>query len=104
MEALASAGIIKLIGYSNARRSCREYVVSQRFFRKLFCTDSEAYLSCKDCYRYLTDIFSKRKRYSFDELIEIAIGHGQRAKHEKSKRDIPNAAFRKLIVGGLEQF
>lgn len=99
MEALASAGIIKLTGYSNAQRSCREYAISQRFLRKLFGNDREAYLSRQDRYHYLTDIFAKRKSYSFDELIGIAIDRGQRAKHEQSKRDIPNAAFRELVVG-----
>lgn len=99
MEALKNAGIIKLTGYSNAQRSCREYAISKRFLRKLFGTDREAYLSRKDRYHYLTDIFSKRKSYSFDELIGIAIDRGQRAKHEQSKRDIPNAAFRELVVG-----
>ncbi|WKZ93959.1 hypothetical protein P0E69_08830 [Chimaeribacter arupi] len=99
MEALASAGIIKLTGYSNAQRSCREYAVSKRFLRKLFGTDREAYLSRKDRYHYLTDIFSKRKSYSFDELIGMAIDRGQNAKHKQSKRDIPNDAFRELVVG-----
>ncbi|EPN1628667.1 hypothetical protein ACTV17_002374 [Cronobacter turicensis] len=98
MEALASAGIIKLTGYSNAQRSCREYAISQRFLRKLFGNDREAYLSRQDRYHYLTDIFTKRKSYSFDELIGIAIDRGQNAKHQQSKRDIPNAAFRELIV------
>jgi len=99
MEALASAGIIKLTGYSNARRSCREYAVSQRFLRKLFGNNREAYLNRQDRYHYLTDIFTKRKSYSFDELIGIAIDRGQRAKHNQSKRDIPNVAFRERVVG-----
>ncbi len=99
MEALASAGIIKLTGYSNARRSCREYAISQRFLRKLFGNNREAYLSRQDRYHYLTDIFTKRKSYSFDELIGIAIDRGQRAKHKQSKRDIPNVAFRERVVG-----
>ncbi|MEN4880435.1 hypothetical protein ABEI17_06875 [Pantoea agglomerans] len=99
MEALASAGIIKLTGYSNARRSCREYAISQRFLRKLFGNNHEAYLSRQDRYHYLTDIFTKRKSYSFDELIGIAIDRGQRAKHKQSKRDIPNVAFRERVVG-----
>ncbi len=99
MEALASAGIIKLTGYSNAQSSCREYAVSQRFLRKLFGNDRHAYLSRQDRYHYLTDIFTKRKSYSFDELIGIAIDRGQHAKHEQSKRDIPNATFRELVVG-----
>ncbi|MDC7861284.1 hypothetical protein [Pantoea ananatis] len=99
MEALASAGIIKLTGYSNARRSCREYAISQRFLRKLFGSNREAYLSRQDRYHYLTDIFTKRKSYSFDELIGIAIDRGQRAKHKQSKRDIPNVAFRERVVG-----
>lgn len=99
MEVLASTGIIKLTGYSNAQSSCREYAVSQLFLRKLFGNDREAYLSRQDRYHYLTDIFTKRKSYSFDELIGIAIDRGQRAKHEQSKRDIPNAAFRELVVG-----
>ncbi|EIB99073.1 hypothetical protein [Pantoea sp. Sc1] len=98
MEALASAGIIKLTGYSNARRSCREYSISQRFLRKLFGNNREAYLSRQDRYHYLTDIFTKRKSYSFDELIGIAIDRGQRAKHKQSKRDIPNVAFRERVV------
>lgn len=98
MEALASAGIIKLTGYSNARRSCREYAVSQRFLRKLFGNDREAYLSRQDRYHYLTDIFTKRKSYSLDELIGIAIERGQHAKHKQSKRDIPNVAFRERVV------
>ncbi|HFT5242311.1 TPA: hypothetical protein ACGTP8_003130 [Yersinia enterocolitica] len=98
MEALANAGIIKLTGYSNTQSSCREYAVSQRFLRKLFGTDREAYLSRKDRYHYLTDIFTKRKSYSFDDLIGIAIDRGQHAKHKQSKRDIPNAAFRELVV------
>ncbi|EHR5265100.1 hypothetical protein KUL38_000951 [Salmonella enterica] len=98
MEALASAGIIKLTGYSNAQSSCREYAVSQRFLRKLFGNDREAYLSRKDRYHYLTDIFTKRKSYSFDELIGVAIDRGQNAKHQQSKREIPNAAFRELVV------
>jgi len=100
MEALASAGIIKLTGYSNARRSCREYAISQRFLRKLFGNNREAYLSRQDRYHYLTDIFTKRKSYSLDELIGIAIERGQHAKHKQSKRDIPNAAFRELVAGG----
>ncbi|TSH83697.1 hypothetical protein [Pantoea sp. paga] len=99
MEALASAGIIKLTGYSNARRSCREYAISQRFLRKLFGNNREAYLSRQDRYHYLTDIFTKRKSYLFDELIGIAIDRGQRAKHKQSKRDIPNVAFRERVVG-----
>lgn len=99
MEALASAGIIKLTGYSNTRRSCREYAVSQRFLHKLFGNEREAYLSRKDRYHYLTDIFTKRKSYSFDDLIGIAIERGQRHKHKQSKRDIPNAAFRERVVG-----
>jgi len=99
MEALASAGIIKLTGYSNARRSCREYAISQCFLRKLFGKNREAYLSRQDRYHYLTDIFTKRKSYSFDELIGIAIDRGQRAKHKQSKRDIPNVAFRERVVG-----
>lgn len=70
MEALKNAGIIKLTGYSNAQSSCREYAVSQRFLRKLFGNDREAYLSRKDRYHYLSDIFTKRKSYSFDEMIE----------------------------------
>ncbi|KMK82617.1 hypothetical protein [Pectobacterium brasiliense] len=98
MEALEKAGIIKLTGYSNARRSCREYAVSKRFLRKLFGTDREAYLSRKDRYHYLTDIFTKRKSYSFDELIGVAIDRGQNAKHKQSKRDIPNTAFRELVM------
>lgn len=98
MEALAIAGIIKLTGYSNAQSSCREYAVSQRFLRKLFGNDREAYLSRQDRYHYLTDIFTKRKSYSFDELIGVAIDRGQHAKHKQSKRDIPNAAFRELVV------
>lgn len=98
MEALASAGIIKLTGYSNARRSCREYAVSQRVLRKLFGNNREAYLSRKDRYHYLTDIFNKRKSYSLDELIGIAIERGQHAKHKQSKRDIPNVAFRERVV------
>ncbi|QHB31961.1 hypothetical protein F0T03_07190 [Yersinia canariae] len=99
MEALANAGIIKLTGYSNTQSSCREYAVSQRFLRKLFGTDREAYLSRKDRYHYLTDIFTKRKSYSFDDLIGVAIDRGQHAKHKQSKRDIPNPAFRELVVG-----
>ncbi|MGX9277822.1 hypothetical protein ACWXWL_08780 [Pantoea ananatis] len=99
MEALKNAGIIKLTGYSNTRRSCREYAVSQRFLRKLFGNDREAYLSRQDRYHYLTDIFTKRKSYSLDELIGIAIERGQHAKHKQSKRDIPNAAFRELVAG-----
>ncbi|HCA5753293.1 TPA: hypothetical protein MXV13_004072 [Enterobacter hormaechei] len=98
MEALKNAGIIKLTGYSNAQSSCREYAVSQRFLRKLFGNDREAYLSRKDRYHYLTDIFTKRKSYSFDELIGVAIDRGQNAKHQQSKRDIPNVAFRELVV------
>ncbi|WP_338526968.1 hypothetical protein VRC35_04910 [Erwinia aphidicola] len=98
MEALEKAGIIKLTGYSNAKSSCREYAVSQRFLRKLFGNDREAYLSRKDRYHYLTDIFTKRKSYSLDELIGIAIERGQHAKHKQSKRDIPNVAFRELVV------
>ncbi|MEW5562934.1 hypothetical protein AB1287_22310, partial [Enterobacter asburiae] len=65
---------------------------------KLFGNDREAYLSRKDRYHYLTDIFTKRKSYSFDKLIGIAIDRGQHAKHEQSKRDIPNAAFRERVV------
>lgn len=99
MEALANAGIIKLTGYSNAQRSCREYAISQRFLRKLFGNNREAYLSRQDRYHYLTDIFTKRKSYSLDELIGIAIDRGQRAKHKQSKRDIPNVAFRERVVG-----
>lgn len=98
MEALEKAEIIKLTGYSNAKRSCREYAVSQPFLRKLFGNDREAYLSRKDRYHYLTDIFTKRKSYSFDELIGVAIDRGQHAKHKQSKRDIPNKAFRELVV------
>lgn len=90
MEALKNAGIIKLTGYSNAQSSCREYAVSQRFLRKLFGNDREAYLSRKDRYHYLSDIFTKRKSYSFDEMIGVAIDRGQNAKHQQSKRDIPN--------------
>lgn len=99
MEALASAGIIKLTCYSNTNHLCREYAVSQRFLHKWFGNDREEYLSRKDRYCYLTDIFTKRKSYSFDELIGIAIDRGQYAKHKQSKRDIPNAAFRELVVG-----
>jgi len=105
MEALEKAGIIKLTGYSNAKSSCREYAISQRVLRKLFGNDREAYLSRKDRYRYLTDIFTKRKSYSFDEIIGVAIDRGQHAKHKQSKRDIPNNAFRELVVdvlGNLE--
>ncbi|EFE0693232.1 TPA: hypothetical protein ACQ72S_004417 [Escherichia coli] len=98
MEALASAGIIKLTGYSNTNHLCREYAVSQRVLRKLFGNDCEAYLSRQDRYHYLTDIFTKRKSYSFDDLIGVAIDRGQNAKHYQSKRDIPNAAFRELVV------
>ncbi|EPD7282341.1 TPA: hypothetical protein ACG31R_004665 [Escherichia coli] len=98
IEALASVGIIKLTGYSSVQHSCREYAVSQRFLRKLFGTDREAYLCRKDRYHYLTDIFTKRKSYSFDELIGVAIDRGQNAKHQQSKRDIPNTAFRELVV------
>ena len=98
MEALATAGIIKLTGYSNTNHLCREYAVSQRFLRKLFGNDREAYLSRQDRYHYLTDIFTKRKSYSFDDLIGVAIDRGQNAKHQQSKRDIPNAAFRELVV------
>lgn len=98
MEALKNAGIIKLTGYSNAQSSCREYAVSQRFLRKLFGNDREAYLSRKDRYHYLSDIFTKRKSYSFDEMIGVAIDRGQNAKHQQSKRDIPNVAFRELVV------
>ncbi|WP_455915255.1 hypothetical protein [Pantoea agglomerans] len=98
MEALATAGIIKLTGYSNTNHLCREYAVSQRVLRKLFGNDREAYLSRKDRYHYLTDIFTKRKSYSFDDLIGVAIDRGQHAKHKQSKRDIPNAAFRELVV------
>ncbi|EAA2595286.1 hypothetical protein DNM18_18120 [Salmonella enterica subsp. enterica] len=65
---------------------------------KLFGNDREEYLSRKDRYHYLTDIFYKRKSYSFDELIGVAIDCGQNAKHKQSKRDIPNAAFRELVV------
>ncbi|WP_440483835.1 hypothetical protein, partial [Serratia bockelmannii] len=72
--------------------------VSQRVLRKLFGNDREAYLSRKDRYHYLTDIFTKRKSYSFDELIGVAIDRGQNAKHQQSKRDIPNVAFRELVV------
>lgn len=99
MEALASAGIIKLTGYSNAKSSCREYAVSQSFLRKLFGYDREAYLSRKDRYHYLTDIFTKRKSHSFDEMIGVAIERGQHHKNKQSKREIPNAAFRELVVG-----
>ncbi|EDT2310592.1 hypothetical protein QTO19_14340 [Serratia marcescens] len=98
MEALASAGIIKLTGYSNTNHLCREYAVSQRVLRKLFGNDREAYLSRQERYHYLTDIFTKRKSYSFDELIGVAIDRGQNAKHQQSKRDIPNAGFRELVV------
>lgn len=98
MEALKTAGLIKLTGYSNAQSSCREYAVSQRFLHKLFGNDREAYLSRQDRYHYLTDIFTKRKSHSFDELIEVAIDRGQHAKHKQSKRDIPSAAFRELVV------
>lgn len=99
MEALKNAGIIKLTGYSNAQSSCREYAISQRFLRKLFGNNREAYLSRQDRYHYLTDIFTKRKSYSFDDLIGVAIDRGQRAKHHQSKRDIPNATFRGRVVG-----
>ncbi|MDP9705595.1 MULTISPECIES: hypothetical protein [Rahnella] len=99
MEALVRAGIIKLTGYSNAKSSCREYAVSQRFLRKLFGNNREAYLSRKDRYHYLTDIFTKRKSYSFDDLIGVAIERGQHHKNKQSKREIPNAAFRELVVG-----
>ncbi|MCD2358074.1 hypothetical protein LQK91_16815 [Pantoea sp. MHSD4] len=99
MEALKNAGIIKLTGYSNAQSSCREYAISQRFLRKLFGNNREAYLSRQDRYHYLTDIFTKRKSYSFDDLIGVAIDRGQRAKHHQSKRDIPNATFRERVVG-----
>lgn len=99
MEALEKAGIIKLTGYSNAQSSCREYAVSQRFLRKLFGNDREVYLSRQDRYHYLTDIFTKRKSYSFDDLIGVAINRGQNAKHQQSKRDIPNAAFRERVTG-----
>lgn len=71
MEALASAGIIKLTGYSNTNHLCREYAVSQRVLRKLFGNDRETYLSRKNRYHYLTDIFTKRKSYSFDDLIGL---------------------------------
>ncbi|ECD9502195.1 hypothetical protein FNO08_14345 [Salmonella enterica subsp. diarizonae] len=98
MEALATAGIIKLTGYSNTNHLCREYAVSQRFLRKLFGNHREEYLSRKDRYHYLTDIFTKRKSYSFDDLIGVAIDRGQNAKHKQAKRDIPNAAFRRLVV------
>lgn len=98
MEALVTAGIIKLTGYSNTNHLCREYAVSQRVLRKLFGNDREAYLSRQDRYHYLTDIFTKRKSYSFDDLIGVAIDRGQNAKHQQSKRDIPNAAFRELVV------
>jgi len=73
MEALASAGIIKLTGYSNTNHLCREYAVSHSFLHKLFGNDREAYLSRQDRYHYLTDIFTKRKSYSFDDLIGVAI-------------------------------
>lgn len=76
METLASTGITKLTGYSNAQNSGREYSVSQPFLRKLFGTDREGYLSREDHYHYLTDIFTKRKSYLFDEVIGIAIDRG----------------------------
>ncbi|HBC8643223.1 TPA: hypothetical protein KE522_000005 [Citrobacter koseri] len=98
IEALATAGIIKLTGYSNTNHLCREYGVSQRVLRKLFGNDREAYLSRQDRYHYLTDIFTKRKSYSLDEMIGVAIDHGQHAKHKQSRRDIPNAAFRERVV------
>lgn len=98
MEALEKAGIIKLTGYSNAKSSCREYAVSQSFLVKLFGNDRAAYLSRQDRYHYLTDIFTKRECYSFDDLIGVAIDRGQNAKNKHSKRNIPNAAFRGLVV------
>lgn len=98
MEALKKAGIIKLTWYSNAQSSCREYAVSQRFLHKLFGNEREAYLRRKDRYHYLTDIFTKRKSYSFDDLIGIAISRGHNAKHKQSKRDIPNPLFRKRVT------
>lgn len=98
MEAFEKARIIKLTGYSNAQSFCREYAISQRFLRKLFGNDREACLSSKDRYHYLTDIFTDRKSYSFDDLIGIAIDRGQHAKNKQSKRNIPNAVFRELVV------
>ncbi|EMF7826981.1 TPA: hypothetical protein ACJCXE_003060 [Yersinia enterocolitica] len=102
-ELLVAAKIIKVTAYS--KHKCREFSISKPFLCKLFGNDREAYLSRDDRYHYLTDIFNKRKSYTFDELIGDAINRGQKVKHQLSKRDIPNEPFRKRVSevwGNLE--
>ncbi|WP_447878696.1 hypothetical protein [Serratia fonticola] len=98
LELIEEAGLVKIIDYTHSGRKCREFAVSKRFLHSLFTGDRAKYLSRTDRISHLTNIFNKRKTYSFDELIGQAISRGcQAVKHQWSKRDIPNEPFRNLL-------
>ncbi|MFN3070387.1 hypothetical protein ACKWMY_20040 [Serratia sp. J2] len=98
LELIEEAGLVKIIDYTHSGRKCREFAVSKRFLHSLFTKDRAKYLRRTDRLSYLTNIFNKRKTYSFDELIGQAISRGcQTVKHQWSKRDIPNEPFRNLL-------
>ncbi|WP_196062034.1 MULTISPECIES: hypothetical protein [unclassified Serratia (in: enterobacteria)] len=98
LELIEEARLVKIIDYTHSGRKCREFAVSKQFLHSLFTKDRAEYLSRTDRLSYLTNIFNKRKTYSFDELIGQAISRGcQAVKHQWSKRDIPNEPFRNLL-------
>ncbi|WP_145601355.1 hypothetical protein [Yersinia frederiksenii] len=98
LELLATAKIIKIVKHSHSQHKCREFTISKKLIHTLFGNDRQAYLRRTDRYHYLTDIFNKRESFIFDELIGDAINRGSQFKHQQTKRDIPNAVFRKRVV------
>ncbi|MBL5906129.1 hypothetical protein [Serratia fonticola] len=97
LELIEEAGLIKIIKHIPESK-CREFAVSKKFLHSLFTKDRAKYLRRTDRISHLTNIFNKRKTYSFDELIGQAISRGcQTVKHQWSKRDIPNEPFRNLL-------
>ncbi|MBC3382032.1 hypothetical protein H8I69_23230 [Serratia fonticola] len=98
LELIEEAGLVKIIDYTHSGRKCREFAVSKQFLHSLFTKDRAKYLRRTDRLSYLTNIFNKRKTYSFDELIGQAISRGcQAVKHQLSKRDISNEPFRNML-------
>ncbi|MBC3380415.1 hypothetical protein H8I69_14960 [Serratia fonticola] len=96
LELIEEAGLVKIIKHIPESK-CREFAVSKKFLHNLFTRDRAKYLRRTDRISHLTNIFNKRKTYSFDELIGQAISRGCTVKHQWSKRDIPNEPFRNLL-------
>jgi hypothetical protein len=97
LELLEEYKIIKIITHSNIKHKCREFCLSIKFLNNLITCDRKQYLSRKDRYYRLADIYEKGTSWWIEDLLTSGLKDTGAIKNKTSRRDVPDKSYRDLV-------